>query len=205
MDLIDKYFPRLTQDQRSKFEALQDIYAFWNQRVNVISRKDFSNFYERHVLFSMGLAKWIQFADNSKVLDVGTGGGFPGIPLAILFPHVHFTLLDATRKKIKVVEDVAKKIQIENVTALWDRLETHYGHYNAITGRAVTNVDKFIVWVKKNMVDQNASRNNYGVLYYSGGENDIPTKKTDKKFFFRDIFSEAFFQTKVLYQKKEFF
>ena len=144
MELILNYFPDLTPLQVKQFEQLQELYSFWNEQINVISRKDTENFYERHVLHSLGIAKVIQFSDDSKILDIGTGGGFPGIPLAILFPNVHFTLVDSIGKKIKVVNEVALALGLENVIGIHDRAENIKGQFDFIISRAVTAMPAFL-------------------------------------------------------------
>src|SRR5690554_4362135 len=136
--IIAKYFPDLTPQQQSRFAALRPLYEEWNARINVISRKDMDHFYKRHVLHSLGIAKVIQFAPGTRVLDVGTGGGFPGIPLAILFPECHFTLVDSIGKKIKVVEEVARQLGLGNVTAMHARAEAVPEKFHFVVSRAVT-------------------------------------------------------------------
>ena len=147
-NIIYKYFPNLTEDQRAKFDALESLYRDWNSKINVISRKDMDSFYLHHVLHSLAISKMISFSDGATVLDVGTGGGFPGIPLAILFPNVEFTLCDSIGKKIKVVEGVATSLGLKNVKWVNARVETLPQKFDYIVSRAVTDLSNFIPWVK---------------------------------------------------------
>lgn len=199
MELILKYFPNLTPLQVKQFEQLQELYAFWNEQINVISRKDTENFYERHVLHSLGIAKVIQFSDDSKILDIGTGGGFPGIPLAILFPNVHFTLVDSIGKKIKVVNEVALALGLENVIGIHDRAENIKGQFDFIISRAVTAMPSFLKWTKgKYAPTQNNDLKN-GVLYLKGGDLTEEFQTVQQKYTLYDLenyFNESFFETK---------
>ena len=147
MQIITKYFPKLSEQQKARFEQLEPLYAGWNAQINVISRKDFEGFYERHVLHSLGIARLISFVPGSKVLDVGTGGGFPGIPLAILFPETRFYLIDVILKKINVVKAVAESLGLKNVKAEQLRAELVKGDFDFIVSRAVTNMPDFVSWV----------------------------------------------------------
>jgi 16S rRNA (guanine527-N7)-methyltransferase len=199
MELILKYFPDLTPLQVKQFEQLQELYTFWNEQINVISRKDTENFYERHVLHSLGIAKVIQFSDDSKILDIGTGGGFPGIPLAILFPNVHFTLVDSIGKKIKVVNEVALALGLENVIGIHDRAENIKGQFDFIISRAVTAMPSFLKWTKgKYAPTQNNDLKN-GVLYLKGGDLTEEFQTVQQKYTLYDLenyFNESFFETK---------
>lgn len=199
MELILKYFPDLTPLQVKQFEQLQELYTFWNEQINVISRKDTENFYERHVLHSLGIAKVIQFSDDSKILDIGTGGGFPGIPLAILFPNVHFTLVDSIGKKIKVVNEVALALGLENVIGIHDRAENIKGQFDFIISRAVTAMPSFLKWTKgKYAPTQNNDLKN-GVLYLKGGDLTEEFQTVQQKYTLYDLenyFNETFFETK---------
>ena len=199
MELIQHYFPDLTDRQRDQFSELQALYSFWNEQINVISRKDTENFYERHVLHSLGIAKVIQFTDDSKLLDIGTGGGFPGIPLAILFPNVHFTLVDSIGKKIKVVNEVALAIGLENVIGIHDRAENIKGQFDFIISRAVTAMPAFLKWTKgKYALKQNNPLKN-GVLYLKGGDLTEEFQTVQQKYTLFDLenyFNESFFETK---------
>jgi len=201
MDIILKYFPDLAPEQIELFTQLEPLYADWNSKINVISRKDFSEFYERHVLHSLGIAKLIHFTPGTEVLDVGTGGGFPGIPLAIFFPHVKFHLVDSIGKKIKVVKAVAESLGLENVTAEQIRVEQLKTKYDFVVSRAVTRLPEFVNWVRNNisLKQQNALPN--GILYLKGGDLTKEIKPFRKKIFIQhlsDYFEEEFFETKML-------
>ena len=150
MTEIDKYFPKLTQEQKEKYSKLVQLYKYWNSKVNLISRKDIDNLEINHILHSLSIVKIVSFKDSTSVLDVGTGGGLPGIPLAIFFPKVNFTLIDSIGKKIKVVKSICNELSINNVDAINDRVENHLDHYDFILSRAVTSMDKFYKLVNKN-------------------------------------------------------
>ena len=199
MELIHKYFPHITELQIAQFKALEETYKFWNDQINVISRKDFDHFYERHVLHSLGIAKIMSFKDESRILDIGTGGGFPGIPLAILFPNCHFHLVDSIGKKIKVVEEVSTAIGLDNVTATQERAEKVNGQYDFIVSRAVTQMPTFLSWIKGKIKKEQKNILPNGVLYLKGG--DLSEEMKGIKNYFEihalsDIFEEAFFETK---------
>ncbi len=205
MELILKYFPNLTEDQRSQFEQLQELYVHWNAQINVISRKDTEDFYERHVLHSLGIAKIMEFADGSSVLDIGTGGGFPGIPLAILFPNVQFHLVDSIGKKIKVVTEVAAALGLTNVRATHARAEEIKEQFDFIVSRAVTAMPQFMPWTKGKFLKQSINPLNNGILYLKGGdltEELAPLKHPYIIHPLNEIFEEEFFETKaVVYVK----
>src|SRR5665213_2501722 len=169
-DLIVKYFPSLTEQQLKQFDRLQELYTFWNNQINVISRKDIDQLYERHVLHSLGIAKVISFLPGEKVLDVGTGGGFPGIPLAILFPDTQFHLVDSIGKKIKVVQEVAQALNLTNVTATHQRAEEVNENFDFVVSRAVTRLKDFYPWVKKKFNKQSKNTLPNGILYLKGGD-----------------------------------
>jgi len=201
MDIVLKYFPRLTPDQIGLFRQLAPIYSEWNSKINVISRKDIDQLYERHVLHSLAIAKFIRFTSGSEILDVGTGGGFPGIPLAILFPECRFHLVDSIGKKIKVVNAVAESLGLKNITAEQIRAEQLKGKYDFVVSRAVTTLPEFIGWVGKNIspVQQNAVPN--GVIYLKGGNLDAEVRPYRKLVFVQNLseyFEEEFFETKKL-------
>lgn len=205
MLIISKYFPDLTKKQKEQFSQLEELYTFWNEQINVISRKDTENFYERHVLHSLGIAKVMQFADGSEILDIGTGGGFPGIPLAILFPNCKFTLVDSIGKKVKVATEVAAAIGLTNVVAIHERAEKVPGNFDFIVSRAVTAMPSFLQWTKgKFKLSKNHSLAN-GILYLKGGdltEEMKPVKQKSTVYPLSDYFSEEFFETKkVVYVK----
>lgn len=199
MQIILKYFPEIcTQKQ---FSGLFDLYKEWNNKINVISRKDIDKLYERHVLFSLAIAKFITFADNSKIIDVGTGGGFPGIPLAIMFPDVEFILVDSINKKLKVVNEVCKSLQIKNVKTIHSRIENLNLTYDFIISRAVTNFTDFVKNTKKLNPRKNINTINNGIIYLKGGDVSEEKNKFKNKLTvinISDYFSEEFFETKKL-------
>ena len=199
MELITAYFPKLSSVQVSQFEQLKELYDHWNSQINVISRKDTDHFYERHVLHSLGIAKLIQFNDKASVLDVGTGGGFPGIPLAILFPDTHFTLVDSIGKKIKVVNEVSKTLALSNVIGIHGRAEQVAGKFDFIVSRAVTQMPEFIPWVNGKIKKENLHSLKNGILYLKGGdltEEMKPVKQEFKIYPLADYFKETFYETK---------
>jgi|TARA_B110000914_G_scaffold12196_1_gene9641 16S rRNA (guanine527-N7)-methyltransferase len=198
MDLLLKYFPNLTQLQISQFSQLQELYKDWNLKINVVSRKDIDELYLRHVLHSLGIAKVVQFKPNTKVLDVGTGGGFPGIPLAILFPETQFHLVDSIGKKIKVVNDVTEGLGLQNIKTTHGRVEEIKGTYDFIVSRAVAQMETFVFWTKGkiNKKQQHPIKN--GILYLKGGDlSDELNKYTSATIYdLTDYFKEDFFETK---------
>ena len=199
------YFPDLTEHQKQQFEQLPELYNFWNNQINVISRKDIDELFERHVLHSLGIAKVMPFLPGEKVLDVGTGGGFPGIPLAILFPDTEFYLVDSIGKKIKVVQEVAKAIDLKNLRAAHLRAEQVNEKFDFVVSRAVTRLGEFYPWVrgKFNKDSKNSLAN--GILYLKGG--DLQQEITEsglkvQQYYLKDYFTEDFFETKqVIYVK----
>lgn len=205
VQLILKYFPDLTTEQIDRFSRLQELYTLWNNQINVISRKDTENFYERHVLHSLGIAKIMNFQKGSSILDIGTGGGFPGIPLAILFPECQFTLVDSIGKKIKVVNEVAKALGLTNVKGIHARAETIPDKFDFIVSRAVTAMPAFLTWVNGKFKKENNNDLPNGILYLKGGdliEEMSPVKKHYKFHDLNKIFEEDFFDTKkVVYVK----
>lgn len=201
MEIIQKYFSGLTPEQLIAFQRLDLLYKEWNARINVISRKDIDSLYERHVLHSLAIAKFIRFTAGTQVLDVGTGGGFPGIPLAIFFPNTRFHLVDSIGKKIKVVKELAESLELNNVSAEQIRAEQLKGKYDFVVSRAVTKLPEFVSWIRKNisLKQQNAIPN--GVIYLKGGnlEGEIrPFRKTAFVQNLSDYFDEEFFETKKL-------
>ena len=170
LDLLIKYFPDLTSDQIRKFSALGSLYSYWNERVNVISRQDLKNLYLHHILHSLAIARFINFASNSKVIDVGTGGGFPGIPLAILFPDVKFTLVDSIGKKIKVVQEIAKDINCNNIDTKHIRAENINLKFDYVVSRAVTRMPQFVKWVNPLIRVNSHHKPNNGIIALKGGD-----------------------------------
>lgn len=207
MQIISRYFPDLTKKQIEQFSQLEELYTFWNEQINVISRKDTENFYERHVLHSLGIAKVLQFADGSEILDIGTGGGFPGIPLAILFPNCKFTLVDSIGKKVKVATEVAAAIGLTNVVAIHERAEKIPGKFDFIVSRAVTDMSSFLRWTRGKLKKEHKNKLKNGILYLKGGdlsEEMKPVKQKSKIFILQKYFKEEFFETKkVVYVKAD--
>ena len=199
MEEIERYFPGISQKQQLQFAALFELYSDWNAKINVISRKDMDNFYIHHVLHSLGIAKVIQFNAGARILDVGTGGGFPGIPLAIMFPETQFLLVDSIGKKIKVVKEVALAIGLHNVEANQCRAEEVKGKFHFVVSRAVTALPEFLNWINLKIVHENSHSLNNGVLYLKGGDLTdelMPVKKSIKIFDLKEFFAEDFFDTK---------
>jgi 16S rRNA (guanine527-N7)-methyltransferase len=200
VDLILHYFPDLTPHQQKQFSELKGLYAHWNEQINVISRKDLDNFYERHVLHSLGIAKVYAFRPNERVLDVGTGGGFPGIPLAILFPETRFVLVDSIGKKIKVVNEVAHALGLKNVEAHHMRAEQVKDRFDFVVSRAVTAMPVFIDWVK-HKIGHGKGYNGFskGILYLKGGDLSDELKDvqgTVQEFPLAHFYEQEFFETK---------
>ncbi len=199
VQLIFDHFPNLSDLQKKQFSDLFDLYQLWNNQINVISRKDTEHFYERHVLHSLGIAKVQPFLPGTMVLDVGTGGGFPGIPLAILFPETKFTLVDSIGKKIKVVKEVAEALGLENVKAINDRAENILVSYDFIVSRAVTRMPEFMAWVKNKTKKKSQHELKNGILYLKGGDltEEMATIKNKVSYYdLSDYFGQEFFETK---------
>jgi 16S rRNA (guanine527-N7)-methyltransferase len=199
MNIITKYFPKLDEKQTALFEQLQPLYAEWNAQINVISRKDFPEFYEHHVLHSLAIAKLISFTPGTIVLDVGTGGGFPGIPLAIYFPQVQFHLVDSIGKKIKVVNGVIESLNLKNTTAQQIRAEELTDKYDFVVSRAVTRLPEFVPWVRKNISKKQINAMPNGIIYLKGGDLQEELKPYKKSVFVKNLsdwFEEEFFETK---------
>jgi 16S rRNA (guanine527-N7)-methyltransferase len=198
MDIILKYFPRLSDEQLRQLELLSVLYKDWNLKINVISRKDIDELYMRHVLHSLGIAKVVSFLPGSKVLDVGTGGGFPGIPLAILFPETHFHLVDSIGKKIKVVEEVSEGLGLNNIQATNARVETDTGQYDFIISRAVAQMETFVHWIKGRVTKKSIHELKNGILYLKGGDltEEISKFPNAKVYSLANYFEEDFFETK---------
>lgn len=198
MDEIIKQFPNLTENQILQFQKLEALYQDWNAKINVISRKDIDELYTKHVLHSLAIAKIQPFEAGTYVLDVGTGGGFPGIPLAILFPETRFYLIDVILKKINVVKAVAEALELKNVKAEQMRAENVKGDYDFIVSRAVTNMPDFVCWIKDKIKKQNKHKLPNGILYLKGGDLTEELKDFPKatKYNIADFFSDEFFETK---------
>ena len=199
MELIEKYFPDLTPVQRERFAALYDLYAAWNAKINVVSRKDFDQLYLRHVLHSLAIAKVCRFDDGARVLDVGCGGGFPSVPLAILFPGAHFTAADSIRKKITVVEGVSQSLGLTNLTPRCVRVETLPERCDYVVSRAVTAMPEFVEWIWSKIDRGQRGTLPNGILYLKGGDLAEELARTGKRWDLYDIrtfFDEEFFETK---------
>ena len=198
MDIILKYFPDLTELQISQFNKLEELYKEWNAQINVISRKDIDELYLRHVLHSLGIAKVQPFLPDSNVLDIGTGGGFPGIPLAILFPKTNFHLVDSIGKKIKVVNEVSTALGLRNVKADHMRAEQVKGEFDFIVSRAVTNMDDFVKWTRKKIAKKKNHELKNGILYLKGGDltEELAGFPNATLYDLTNYFEEEFFETK---------
>jgi 16S rRNA (guanine527-N7)-methyltransferase len=199
MDEIIKYFPTLTDLQKEQFSSLKDLYTVWNSRINVISRKDVENFYIHHVLHSLAIAKFVAFVPGTNILDVGTGGGFPGIPLSIMFPSVRFSLLDSIEKKINVVREVTKELKLLNVNTIRKRVEEHKEKYDFIVSRAVTSFPLFVKMTSKNINSEGTNKIRNGIIYLKGGDLTGELKSFGNLISVTDIrtyFSEPYFETK---------
>ncbi len=199
MKTIEKYFPDLSDLQRKQLTDLEELYKFWNEQINVISRKDTENFYERHVLHSMGIAKIMSFKDGTAILDIGTGGGFPGIPLAILFPNCHFTLIDSVGKKIKVVNEVAESLGLTNVIGIHGRAESLKEKFDFVVSRAVTAMPAFLYWTRGKFNKKSNNTLPNGILYLKGGDlkEELKSLKQKHKVIpLNKYFNEEFFETK---------
>lgn len=199
MEIILKYFPNLTEEQKRQFTALYDLYLDWNSKINVISRKDIENLYEHHVLHSLGIAKVIQFRPGTKIMDLGTGGGFPGIPLAILFPEVKFHLVDSIGKKVRVATEVANSIGLKNVTFRHARAEEEKQLFDFVVSRAVMPLTDLLKIIRKNITSKQQNSLPNGLICLKGGELEheaMPFKNKTTMWDLKDIFEEEFFETK---------
>lgn len=204
---LQKHFPDLTTDQLAQFERLAPLYQEWNDKINVVSRKDIDELMTRHVLHSLGIAKVMKFKDGSEIMDIGTGGGFPGIPLAIMFPNCEFTLVDSIGKKIKVVNGVAESLGLTNVTGLHERAENIDHQFDFIVSRAVTRMKPFYQWTKGKFKKQSVNDLKNGILYLKGGELDEEMKESKLRYKMHplsDFFEDEFFETKkVVYVERQ--
>lgn len=198
VESLFNYFPNLTAKQKEQFVLLADLYKDWNLKINVVSRKDIDELYVRHVIHSLGIAKILNFLPGSRIIDVGTGGGFPGIPLAILFPETHFTLVDAIGKKIKVVDEVVVGLGLTNVVTINDRVENVKGQFDFIVSRAVAAMPTFVHWVKGKIKKDSIHDIRNGILYLKGGDlsEELSEYKTAEIYNLSDYFKEEFFETK---------
>jgi len=214
IEIVLKYFPDIMDEQRGQFAQLENLYQDWNQKINVVSRRDINELYLRHVLHSLGIAKIQRFLPGSQVLDVGTGGGFPGIPLAILFPETHFTLVDSIGKKIKVVEEVVHGLGITNVTAINSRVEdistalnVTKAQFDFIVSRAVAAMPTFTHWVQGKIKKESVHERRNGILYLKGGDlsEELKDYRTAEIFELTEYFEEEFFETKkIVYLPQKF-
>ncbi len=201
MEIVSKYFPNLDDVQMQQMDALQHLYAEWNEKINVISRKDIGHLYTRHILHSLAIARYVQFSHGTKILDAGTGGGFPGIPLAIMFPHAEFLLADSIGKKIRVVQEIAVSLDLKNVEAMNERVEKIPGSYDFVVSRAVKSLPVFYAWVKNKIRKDGVNGVPNGILYLKGGTfteelDEVPLRHRIIKL--TDYFGEDFFETKML-------
>ena len=199
MEIIQKYFPELTDTQKEQFMALYDLYTDWNSKINVISRKDITNLYEHHVLHSLGIAKVINFRPGTEIMDLGTGGGFPGIPLAIMFPDTHFHLVDSIGKKVKVTTEIASAIGLKNVTTRHCRAEEEKQLFDFVVSRAVMPLTDLLKIIRKNIKKEQNNALPNGLICLKGGElqNEVmPVKHQTVMYDLKDYFEEEFFETK---------
>lgn len=203
MYLINKYFPELNSEQIARFEAMNSLYLEWNEKINVVSRKDIEGLYERHILHSLVIAKIIKFNPGTKILDVGTGGGFPGIPLAVLFPETNFLLVDSIGKKIKVVNAIVEALELKNVTGQHARAQSIKDKFDFVVSRAVTAFPHFVNMVRKNISLEGKNSLPNGIIYLKGGDfnNEIKNyRKTIEIIDIKEFFDESYFETKkVIY------
>ena len=199
MDIILKYFPELSSDKIEKFKQLETLYIYWNQRINVVSRKNINELYINHVLHSLAIAKIINFKNKTNILDVGTGGGFPGIPLAILFPDCNFTLVDSIAKKIHVVDSIVNSLKLDNISTSISRVESLNTKHDFIVSRAVTNMPKFMNLTKGRVIKGGNNSLSNGIIYLKGGNLSEELKNIKNQMYnISDYFEEDFFETKKI-------
>ncbi|MEL6124331.1 MAG: 16S rRNA (guanine(527)-N(7))-methyltransferase RsmG [Bacteroidota bacterium] len=203
MEIIEKYFPGITVAQHAQFSALYDLYVEWNAQINVISRKDIENLFERHVLHSLAIAKWIDFMPEASILDLGCGGGFPGVPLAIMYPESHFHLVDSIAKKLKVVDAIAEAIGLTNVNTTHSRAESLPHSYDFVVTRAVANIEQLLVWIRKLVSHEQMHPVPNGLIALKGGHIYDETRKARKQEYMEieplsQWFDEPFFEEKFL-------
>ena len=201
MEIINKYFPNITNEQRERFAQLDSLYRDWNSKINVISRKDIDNLYEHHILHSLGIARLLSFKPGTRVMDLGTGGGFPGIPLAIMFPEVHFHLVDSIGKKIRVCDEVRTALGLTNVTTAWTRAENVKDKYDFVVSRAVMPLTDLVRLIRKNIAKDSHNAMPNGLICLKGGELQhevMPMKSHTLITDLSDYFEEEFFETKKI-------
>mgnify|MGYP001589809180 FL=1 len=199
MNIILKYFPEISSDKIEKFKQLESLYIYWNQRINVVSRKNINELYINHVLHSLAIAKIINFKNKTKILDVGTGGGFPGIPLAILFPNCNFTLVDSIAKKIHVVDSIVDSLKLDNICTSVSRVESLNTKHDFIVSRAVTNMSKFLNLTKGRISKGGHNSLSNGIVYLKGGDLSEELKDIKNQIYnISDYFEEEFFETKKI-------
>ena len=199
LEAIFKLFPELTDEQKSQFDRLESLYGMWNSQINVISRKDTDNFIERHVMHSLAIAKVLSFKPGTKIMDIGTGGGFPGVPLAIMFPECKFVLVDSRGKKIKVVNEVAEELGLKNIVGIHERAEKVEQQFDFIVSRAVTAMPTFLEWTKGKFLKEDKNDLKNGILYLKGGDlkEEMKTvKKAIQYFDLSEFYEGEFFETK---------
>jgi len=198
MDILLKYFPELTTVQLDRYKILADLTMSWNQKINLVSRKDIEHLPERHILHSLGIALYAPITPQTRILDVGTGGGYPGLPLAVMFPDTRFTLIDSIGKKVNVVKSMAAELELGNVHCMQIRAEDYKDQADMVISRAVTRLDRFTAWVAKNL--RHKPRKGSGIWYLKGGdlEEEVKLYHGIKIFDLKDTFTEAFFETKKL-------